>query len=108
MAQDLSLPLLDERGAADIVSLAQSLAREDYLPGIWQGYDEEGDPAHQLILLFGRLMEILFERLNQMPAKNFLAFLDLVGVEASAGHPASLPLTFLTSPKAPDGGFVPA
>ncbi len=101
-------PLLDPRSAADILARAQSLAKNVYLSGLWNGYEDPADPAFQLLTIFGRLMEILLERLNRVPDKNFLAFLDMVGVEPSPGAPASAPLTFLVSAKAESGGFVPA
>jgi hypothetical protein len=101
-------PKIDDRSAADVVAQATALARDVYLPGVWAGYADPADPAYQLLLVFGRLMEILIERLNQVPDKNFLAFLDLVGVEPSPGAPASVPVSFLPSAKAPEGGVIPA
>lgn len=105
---DTDAPLLDARSAADILARAQDLAENVYLKGLWKGARDPADPAFQLLTIFGRLMEILFERLNRVPDKNFLAFLDMVGVEASPGHPSSLPLTFLVAAKAESGGYIPA
>src|SRR5438128_1504069 len=101
-------PRLDTRRAEDVVAQAQDLAKNTYLAGIWQGYEDPGDPAFGLLGVFGRLMEILIERLNRVPQKNLLAFLDMVGVEASPGFPAAVPVTFLPPPKALDGGPIPA
>jgi hypothetical protein len=105
---DSSSPTLDDRSADEVLAQASSLAQTVYLSGLWTGFADPGDPAYQLLLVFGRLMEILLERLNQVPDKNFLAFLDMVGVEASPGAPAAVPMTFLPSAKAPQGGLVPA
>ncbi|MES1164420.1 MAG: hypothetical protein ABUR63_01580, partial [Verrucomicrobiota bacterium] len=101
-------PTLDGRSAAEIITQASNLAQNVYLTGKWTGFADPGDPAFQLMRAFSRLMEILLERLNKVPDKNFLAFLDTVGVEPSPGAPASVPMTFLPSPKAPQGGLVPA
>jgi hypothetical protein len=103
----MDAPKLDGRTAADVVAQAQDLA-STYLSGIWTGSADPRDPAFQLLGVFGRLMEILIERLNRMPEKNLLAFLDMVGVEASPGFPAAVPVTFLPSPKALEGGPIPA
>ena len=106
-------PKLDSRSAEEILAQAIHLAQTVYVPG-WLGAPnpsiagDTGDPAFQLLRAFSRLMEILVERLNQVPDKNFLAFLDTVGVEASPGAPAAVPVTFLPSAKAPQGGLVPA
>ena len=106
-------PILDARSADDVVAQAGELASL-YLAGPptspvkWSGFGNPSDPAYQLVLVFGRLLEIMLERLNRVPDKNFLAFLDMVGVEASPGAPARVPLTFLPAAKAPQGGLVPA
>src|SRR5258707_690454 len=104
----MDAPKLDNRIAQDVVAQAQELAKTTYLAGIWTGYADPGDPAFQLLGVFGRLMEILIERLNRVPEKNLLAFLDMVGLEPSPGFPAALPVTFLPSAKAPEGGLIPA
>ena len=39
----------------------------------------ENDPGVVLTNLFARLMEILIVRLNMVPDKNFVAFLDMLG-----------------------------
>ncbi len=104
----MEAPRLDDRSAQDVLAEAQDLAKNTYLPGVWTGYADPGDPAFQLLGVFARLMEILIERLNRVPEKNLLAFLDMVGVEPSPGSPATLPVTFLPSAKALEGGLIPA
>lgn len=101
-------PKLDDRSAAEVLAQASALAKSVYLSGLWKGYDDPADPAYQLLRVFSRLMEILIDRLNRVPDKNFLAFLDMVGVERFPGAPASVPVTFLPSAKAPEGGLIPA
>ena len=102
-----SAPALDRRTAADVLAQARELARAVYLKGVWRGVDDPADPAAQLLALFARMMEMLIGRLNRVPEKQFLAFLDLVGVEPSPGAAAAVPITFLPSAKALDGGLVP-
>jgi hypothetical protein len=105
-------PLLDKRTRAVVLEQALQLAGIDP-PGTWVGYtpDWSGapeDPGYRLMELFSRLAEVLIERLNGVPEKNFLAFLDLAGVERFPGAPAEVPVTFLVSKRAPVGGLVPA
>jgi hypothetical protein len=103
----MGLPTLDTRSAPDVRLEAQKLAQH-YLGGVWKGAADPGDPAAHLLDLFSRMMELLIFRLNRAPEKNFLAFLDLVGIERSPGAPAVVPLTFVPNSKLPEGGPIPA
>jgi Baseplate J-like protein len=55
-----------------------------------------------------RFSEIIIQRLNQVPQKNFLAFLDLLGASLLAPEPASVPLTFYLAKGSVGDGLVPA
>ena len=99
-------PKLDDRSVTDIVKQCQDLAAL-YTPS-WAGATRPGDPGHEMLRLFGRLMELLIGRFNQVPDKNFLSFLEMVGVERFAGAMARAPVTFVPSKKAAEGGEVPA
>ena len=66
------------------------------------------DPGVVLTLLFGKLMEIVLERLNRIPEKNFIAFLDLLGIDRLPGNWARTPVQFLLPAGNQTGGFVPA
>jgi hypothetical protein len=61
-----------------------------------------------LIRLFARLCEILMERLNRVPEKNLLAFLDLLGAERQPPSPARVPLSFTLAAGSISDGEVPA
>src|SRR5262249_38882112 len=47
-----------------------------------------------LIGVFSRFSELIIQRLNQVPQKNFLAYLDLLGASQLPPQPARVPLTF--------------
>lgn len=98
-------PKLDKRTIDDVLKNAEALAQE-YTPE-WNGVTDKNDPGRIVIEAFARLMELLIERVNRIPEKNFMAFLDLVGVEPSPGSPAEVPVTFLLSKQALAGGQVP-
>ncbi|MBS1824047.1 MAG: putative baseplate assembly protein [Acidobacteria bacterium] len=98
-------PKLDRRTRTDVSNAALLLATQ-YTPG-WAGAPDPTDPGRRLIDLFGRLAELLLERLNRIPEKNFLAFLEMTGVERFPGAPAGVPVTFLLSKRALQGGEVP-
>ena len=63
--------------------------------------DDRRDFGMALLKLGARMGEIVIEQLNRVPDKNFLAFLDLVGVDLSPPKPARVPLTFTLAERAP-------
>ncbi|MBD2438754.1 putative baseplate assembly protein [Nostoc sp. FACHB-110] len=54
------------------------------------------------------MLKVVSDRLNQVPEKNFLAFLDLIGGELKPPQPAKVPLTFYLAEGSPTDGLVPA
>jgi hypothetical protein len=64
----------------------------------WREYDpltrKPMGTSAALIGIFARFAEIVIERLNQVPEKSFLAFLDLLGAARQPPQPARVPLTF--------------
>ncbi len=88
-------PALDSRDVHMLLEQIRGLA-EKYLPA-WSGVRSEGDPGARMLVVFSRLMEILNVRLNRMPEKNFMEFLDFVGVKRYPGASGEVPLTFKIS-----------
>ena len=84
-------PLLDKRGIEDIMKELRDNA-DNYLRE-WRP-DNETDPGVILQHMFARLMEMVVERLNRVPEKQLLAFLDAMGVSILPSFPASAPLVF--------------
>lgn len=60
-----------------------------------------------LVGLFGRLVELVFTRLDQVPDKHFLAFLNEAGVDLLPPRPASAELTFTLQEDGPASIRVP-
>jgi len=69
--------------------------------------DDPQDFGMGLLKLAARMGEVIIEQLNRVPEKNFLAFLDLVGIDLLPPKGARAPLTFVLAEKAPDDGLVP-
>ena len=100
------MPKIDRRSYEDIVAQTEQLAQE-YTD--WQPDPEGvGDAGQALIRLFGRMVAVASDRLNQVPDKNFLAFLDLIGVQRRPPEPARAPLTFYLSAGSTQDALVPA
>ena len=61
-----------------------------------------GDPMTEALLrVFGRYCELIIQRLNRVPEKNHLAFLDALNVSRIPPVPAHAPLTFNPVKKLP-------
>lgn len=106
-------PKIDKRTAEDVAKQVQQLLAE-YLPGEFCNPPNTGNPRElqgisaALVKIFARFSEIIIERLNQVPDKNFLAFLDLLGASRLPPQPARVPLTFSLAAGSAVDAVVPA
>lgn len=66
----------------------------------WTDHNES-DPGITLLQLFAWLEEMILYRMNRVPAKNFVKFLELVGLELQPPAPARAELTFTLAKNAP-------
>jgi Baseplate J-like protein len=71
---------------------------------------KSNDAGLALIRIFGRMAATVSDRLNRVPEKNFLAFLDLLGTQILPPQPARVPLTFYLASGIPENttALVPA
>lgn len=98
----IQAPQLDKRTAPDIVRDVRRLLPEH------RGQDGPGGFDTALIQVFARFGEIVISRLNKAPDKNFLAFLDLLGVSPLPMQAARVPLTFSLAPAVTGHAMVPS
>ncbi|HEV8483526.1 MAG TPA: putative baseplate assembly protein [Blastocatellia bacterium] len=98
----LEAPRVDHRTASEVVDQVGQL-----LKAVAPELDPTRGFASALANTFGRFAEILIERLNQVPQKNFLAFLDLLGASLTPPQPARVPLTFSLAAGSAADGVVP-
>ncbi len=101
----LSAPKLDDRTAPELLRDISGFLPEWSRKGLRQGKSAEFDRA--LMQVVARFGELIINRLNRAPDKNFLAFLDLLGVSPLSMEAAQVPLTFYLSPGTPSA-MVPA
>src|SRR5260370_34678953 len=96
---------LDDRRFEDLVAEARRRIPA-YTPE-WTDFNDS-DPGITLIQLFAWLQEMILYRLNRVPQKNFVKFLELVGIELNPAAAAQVELTFkLTSKDLPDAIAIP-
>lgn len=99
-------PKIDKRSYDDIVRQTSEWAKRysDWTPRD----DGQPDAGSALIGIFGRFMELVVDRLNRVPEKNYLAFLNLIGADLLPPQPARVPLTFELAANSPVDALVPA
>ena len=87
-------------------------ARTEALLRKYAGWPAPGVPATGagagLVHAFAHVVDEVAERINRVPEKNLLAFLELVGVRPAPAGSARAPLTFMLAKGATSDGFVPA
>lgn len=98
-------PKIDQRTYQQLVEQTERLAR---LYAGWEPYpDGRPDGGQAMVRIFARMAEVLIERLNRVPDKNFLAFLDLIGTQILPPQPARVPLTFQLATGSTNDAVVP-
>ena len=69
--------------------------------------EDPADFGMAFLKLAARMGEVILAQLNRVPEKNFLAFLDMLGIDLLPPKAARVPLTFTLVEKAPRDGVVP-
>jgi hypothetical protein len=94
-------PRLDDRSYDDIVREARALIPQ-YCPE-WTHLGDS-DPGMTLVQLFAWMTEMTLYRLNRVPDKTYVHFLNFIGEERRPAMPATVPITF--SLRSDDGRVV--
>ena len=94
----LPAPKLDDRRFQDIVDQAKSMIPL-YCPE-WTDHNVS-DPGIALIELFAWMTDMLLYRVNQVPDKMYVKFLELIGITLHPPRAAVAPLTFYLSAPQP-------
>ena len=90
----LQAPNLDDRKFQDIVSEIRSKIPL-YCPK-WTDYNLS-DPGITLIEMFAWIADMLLYRLNRVPEKNYIKFMDLIGIKLEPSKAATVEVTFRLS-----------
>ena len=101
----LPTPELDDREFQDIVNEARRKIPL-YTPE-WTDHNLS-DPGITLMELFASMTEMIIYRLNKVPDKNYIKFLELIGVELAPPAPARAELTFRLSAALPNVTTIPS
>lgn len=101
---ELPSPNLDDRRFDDLVEECM-MRIPRYCPE-WTDHNIS-DPGITLIELFAWLTDQMLLRFNQVPRKNYIAFLELLGVRLQSPAPALTELTFYLSSDLPEVYTIP-
>src|SRR5690606_18765497 len=92
-------PQLDDRRFQDLVNEAKGRIPR-YTPE-WTDHNVS-DPGVTLIELFAWMTDLVLYRLNRVPEKNYLRFMDLLGIRLQDAIPARTGITFWLSAPQPE------
>ncbi len=97
-------PTIDNRTKHNLIEQIKRMA--PYYTPEWRFTPEDPDPGTALAVLFAHLLEGNIRRLNQVPYKSFLAFLNRFDIELAQASPALAQVTFQLTEGTPESVFV--
>jgi hypothetical protein len=103
MSRKLTLPKIDARQAPDLLRELRRMA--PHYTREWLAKDA-ADPGVALLKIFSFIGEGVINRLNRAPERNFLAFLDMLGIRLLPATPARAPVRFLLAKGTTDAFLV--
>ncbi len=101
----LTAPKLDDRQFQDLVDEAKK--RIPHYCKEWTDHNVS-DPGVTLIELFAWMTDILLYRLNQVPDKHTIKFMEMLGITLQEPVPAQVPVTFWLSAPQETAVTIPA
>lgn len=88
-------PIIDSRDLNALIQKMQEMY--PYYTPEWRFSPEDPDPGTALFMIFARMFQETIKRFNRVPAKNYMAFFDLLELSLLPSRPASTFLTFKLS-----------
>jgi hypothetical protein len=104
MNPKVSPPKIDARKANDLLRQLRGMA--PHYTKEWPAIDDD-DPGVALLKIFSFIAEGVINRFNRAPERNFLAFLDMLGIRLLPATPARAPVRFLVAKGTEDSFLVP-
>lgn len=95
---------LDDRQFQDLVD--ECLLRIPRYCPEWTNHNPS-DPGITLVELFAWMTDLMLERFNQVPRRNYVTFLELLGVRLRPPAPAKTEVTFYLSTTLPEPYTIP-
>ncbi|MDF2959256.1 MAG: putative baseplate assembly protein [Paenibacillus sp.] len=99
-------PKIDTSEMQDLIARMKEMA--PYYTPEWRFSPEDPDPGTALFLLFAEMFQENIKRLNRVPMKNFIAFMNLLDVSLLPARPARAFLTFRLNAGVTEPVLIPA
>ncbi len=101
-------PQIDLRRQPEISARLRELLLR-HCPGAWEDMEEirEDRWADALVQVYARMMETVIRHVNRVPDKNFIAFLDTLGISPLPPRPARTALVFELAKGSPPHAKIP-
>src|SRR5262245_9069941 len=100
----LPVPKLDDRSFQDLVNETKKLIPR-YCPE-WTDHNVS-DPGVTLIELFAYMVDILLYRINRVPERNYIRWLEMLGISLNPPKPSRTDVTFYLTGPQPDTVTIP-
>jgi len=100
----VQVPKINDSQFQDLLEEAKALV--PFYTREWKATDGK-TPGVALLKLFAHMQETVIRRLNRVPDKNFIAFLDMLGIKLLPAQPARAPVTFSLSEGAAENVLIP-
>lgn len=97
-------PPVDRRRASDVER--RLLRRVPFYTPEWPA-EKENDPGRALVDAFSVIAEGVIEQLNRAPDRDFLEFLNMLGIDRLPARPARVPVQFRVNPNLEGPVLVP-
>lgn len=94
MSRRITTPKIDPRTASDLLLRLREMV--PHYTREWPARDED-DPGVALLKIFSFISEGVISRLNRAPERNFLSFLDMLGIRLLPARPSRVPVRFLVA-----------
>src|ERR1051325_423206 len=94
MSPRITPPKIDSRKANDVLRALRETA--PHYTREWSAKDND-DPGVALLKIFSSIASGVIDRLNRAPDRNFLAFLDMLGIRLLQARPAHAPVHFIAA-----------
>ncbi len=102
----VTAPKIDDRTWQQIVD--RTLALAPFYTPEWKAFLQDKESGNALVKLFAHTLEAVITRLNKTPDKNFVAFLDMLGIKALPARSARVPVTFTLAEGTNTNVLIPA
>jgi len=101
MPKIVNPPLIDTRNIEDVAKRLRKLIIHN--TNAWDNVEAltNDKQANAFVYTFANMMQVMLERLNKLPEKNHIAFLNMLGIQPKPAQASRVPVAFDLTKKSP-------